>query len=427
VGLNFIVRVLVFLFLTSTGIAQGLSRNDVIRAAELSAPIEAARARLKLAQTQASAAGLPISANLGGAYSVAGNSSTTGTITNDIWKLNLNLSFGGLFGPVLETRMLADFNFERAKRALIAAQIKSTRNAVVLWHAMRHGFLALELTNLSLETAKLADQAAEARFQAGGISINERENASLALERADLDVQKVKLQLQSAQLQLEINFAVKAKVISQTWQALPEPGETMQLESREDVFEARASLRLAEFERSKANQAALPSAKLEAGVSGSSGSLSFSVNQNLASTVTYSFSNAPIASTDFSVGVSMSVPLDFANWNALGSMTDRVHIAQNNLDLVLSSAKADVISHRAALGLSGSSLELAQHSLEFEEKQFQRIKTRFENGLVNPLEYQKAQLQVLKNHLDLFDAEAELDLSVIDVHQATASTLEVPQ
>ncbi len=426
VGLKTVFYVLMFLCLASTVFAQGLSRNDVIQAAEQSAVVKAARARLNLAQSQATAAGVPISASLGGGYSLSGSSpDTTGLVsTNDAWKISLNLSFAGLFGIALETRMLADINFERAKRAFNAAQLKATRNAIALWHTARHGFLALELANTSLQTAKLVEQAAETRFQAGGISINGRENASLAVERADLEVQKAKLFLQSAQLQLEINFALKSEAVLDHWQALPDTAGITQLEWREDVFEAQSALTTAEFERSKTNQAVLPSAKLEAGISGSSGTLSLSVNQNLASNLNYSFSNTPSSSTEFSVGISISVPLDLGAWNALEPVTNNVTVAQNNLALVVSSAKADIVARRAALGLSHSSLELANHTQEFNQKQLERTKTRFNAGLITPLELQKTELEVLKGRLDVFDAQAELDLSVMDVHQATAVMLE---
>ncbi len=420
-----VARVLIFILFWSVAQAQTLvSRADLMRLAERSASVEVARARVLSAEAQAGQSGFSGSAS--GSASLAGVTSTSGdTVFSYPWNLQLNLRFAGLWGEVSDTRVQAVLNLERAKRALVTARIRALVQAVNLWHGLRRGLANLEVTQLAFSLAILEDLASEARFKAGGISISERERFGLALELARLEVARAEARLSGVRLQFEVLFGLRGALVTDDWRGLPERVfSDSQLEAREDVFEARAAVVLAGLQQGAAQRLLLPIFNLEASARGSAGALSVSTNQFLALSVGYSYPvSLPVGvSTSFSIGLSLSIPIQ--PLAGFGAANTAVLVAQRSLEVAFALARAEVVSKRFNLALSRSALDLAVRSNDFLSRQFERVQTRVSAGLVSVLDLKKAELDVLKSKLQVLDAQADLDLSLLEFNSSLAIVLE---
>ncbi len=419
-----VIRVLLFILFWSFGNAQtAISRADVMRLAERSASVEVARAKMQSAEAQARAVGAGISGSASGSAAVAGIVPSSGdTILSYPWSLQLNLRFAGVLGEAGDARVQASINLERARRGLVAARIRALSQAVNLWHGLRRGMANLEVAQMALQLALLEDAAAETRLKSGSISLAERERIALALEFAWLEVSRAELRLSGVRLQFEVLFGLRHAVALTVWQALSEP-LTFDLEAREDIFEARAAVVLANVQAGAAQRVLLPTLNLEASVRGSAGVLSVSGNQFLALSIGYSYPVAlPVGvSSSFSIGLNLSIPIQPLNLSAANRAGSA---AQRLLEVVLALAKAEVITARSSLVLAHSTLDLAWRSNEFAARQLERVKARILAGLVSVLDLKRAELDFAKAGLEVLDAQANFDTANLELSATLALVME---
>jgi outer membrane protein TolC len=418
--------VLVFILSSyiSLAFAAPVSRANLMLLAERSASVEVARARLASAEVSASAAGLGLSGSLSGSAAV--NGTTPNPNYSYPWDIQFNIRFAGVWGEAQDARVQAGLSLERAKRGLVAARVRAVSNAVILWHGLRRGLATLETARLNLELAILEDRAAEAKFRAGGISLSDRERVGLALDIAGLEVSRAEIRVDGVRLQLEALFGLRDTTISSGWTVLPEPSVTdLQLEAREDVFEARAAFVSADLQRNQAGREVLPTLNLEASLRGSAGALNLSVNQYLALSVGYSYPVIlPVGTTSFSIGLSLRIPLDPFKFSFLGTSTQQLSAAQRALETALATARADVSSKRMAIALTRSNLQLTKRSAEFANRQLEYIRKKAEAGSASVLEVKRAELDTLKANSQILDAQADLDSALLELYNALALPLE---
>jgi outer membrane protein TolC len=404
-----------------------LSRVAILRLSEKSASVEAAAARVKSAEVQAQAAGLPITGTVAVSSGVAGVVPNLGeTVYSYPISLQLNLHFAGVWGQAAQTRTQASITLERARRGLLVARLRAQSQALNLWHNLRVSLANFEMVQLALTIAKQEDQAAQTRFVSGGISIAERERAGLALEVAQLNLTRAEVQLSGARLQLELLFGLR-EALPEAWTPIRERVfHVAQLENREDVFEARVAVGSAELERSSAQQSILPILNLDLAARGSAGALTLGVNQNLAVSLGYAYPyTSPLGvSSSFSVGVSLSIPLQPLGFGVFAATNRQLSAAQSGVQVAFQLAQADATAKQANLALVRSGLELANRELEFTERQVERGAARLEAGLSAPLEQQKIILEQQKSVLQQKNAQAELDKALLELHAAYAIPLE---
>jgi outer membrane protein TolC len=411
-----LTRMVVLVLFWSFAEAQTVvSRADLMRLALRSTSVEVAQARVLSAELQNSSVG--ISGDATGSASVTGVVPNSGdSVLSYPWTLQFNLRFAGIWGEASEARVQASLNLERAKHGLVAAQMRSLGQALNLWHGLRRGLMNLRVAQMAFQLAGLEAEAAEVRLKSGAISLAERERLALALEFAQLEVARAETRLSGVRLQLEALFGLRNPVALDDWQMLPESLDS-QFKSREDVFEAQAVVVLAKLQQDAAQRKFLPTLNLEASVRGNAGLLSLNANQFLALGVSYSYPVGVLVgvSTVFSVGISLSIPIQPLAFSGFEIALSSVSTAQKSLEITLALAKAEVVSKRLGLALVRSGFDFALRSSEFAERQFERVQVRVAVGLVSVLDLKRSELDVLKSKLQVFDAQADLDVAVFEL------------
>jgi outer membrane protein TolC len=200
----------------------------------------------------------------------------------------------------------------------------------------------------------------------------------------------------------------------------------LQLEAREDVFEAQASLVLATVQRNAAQHELLPTLNLETSVRGSAGLLSLSSNQFLSLSVAYSYPVLlPVGvSSSFSIGLNLSIPIQPLAFSGLAAKTRTILAAQGLLETTLALVKAEVTNKRSGVALARSGLELAVRMAEFSVRQLERVKTRALTGLVSILDLKRAELEVFRSQKQIINAQADLDAALLDFGSALAFVMD---
>jgi outer membrane protein TolC len=430
---------LAVLLVWSVGIAQSsITRDQTLKASFETASILVAQARVSASEAQALAANVPISgsANVGYGWTGIDPKPITGSAITGDWTYGAQVNFSGLFGEPSAARVQAGLNLERTKLNLSSTTLKVNKSAINLWHGLRRAEAALETATAAATLAEAQDRASEARLQSGAINVSERETSRIALQSAQLEAARAQNKLEAAEKQLEILLNLKGNTAGD-WKALPVPPEAANLERREDLFEARAALVTAQLDLSLAQHAALPSLNLDAGLQGSSGSLGFKLNSDLASGLSFSYpslggsgggtgagSGSGSGSTTWNLGLSLTIPIDPAKISALPALEQSVRAAEAALQASQKAAKADASAKRAALLLSRAGLKLAEQQLELSKQNLSRNKQRLASGVIPALEVQRAELEVLKARDALFAAQADLDSSVLEVFEAINQPLE---
>jgi outer membrane protein TolC len=404
-----------------------LSRAAILRLSEKSASVEVAKAWVSSAEVQAQAAGLPISGSVQVLSSISGIVPNSGeTVFSYPSSLQLNLRFAGVWGQAAQARIQAGVALERARRGLLAARLRAQGQALNLWHNLRLGLANLELAQLGLAIAKQEDLAAQTRFTAGGISIAERERVGLALEVAQLNLARAEVQLSGVRLQMGALFGLR-EVLPEAWTPIQERVFTVaQLENREDIFEARVAVSSAELERSSTQQSILPTLNLDVAARGSAGALTLGVNQHLAVSLGYAYPYTSPAgvSSSFSVGVSLSIPLQPFGFGTFTATNRQLSAAQSGVQVAFLLAQAEATSKQANFALAQTGLGLANRELEFLQRQVERGVARLEVGLSTGLEQQKILFEQQKSALQQKNAQAEVDKTLLELYTVYAVPLE---
>jgi outer membrane protein TolC len=104
----------------------------------------------------------------------------------------------------------------------------------------------------------------------------------------------------------------------------------------------------------------------------------------------------------------------------VATQTRIISAAQGLLETTLALARAEVTNKHSAVALARSNLELALRTAEFHVRQLERSKTRALAGLVSILELKRAELEVLKGQRQLKNAQADLDISLLELGSALA-------
>jgi outer membrane protein TolC len=428
-SLSHVHRSLVVLLVWSIGIAQSsITRDQTVKASFNTASILVAQARVSASEAQALAANIPISggANVGYGWTGIDPKPITGNAITGDWTYGAQVNFAGLFGEPSAARVQAMLNLERAKLNLSSATLKANKSAINLWHGLRRAEAALETATAANSLAEAQDRASETRLQSGAINQSERETSRIALQSAQLEASRAQNKLEAAHSQLEMLLNLMGNTDGD-WKALPVPPEAANLERREDLFEARAALVTAQLDLSRAQHAALPSLNLDAGLQGSSGSLGFKLNSDLASGLSFSSPStggSGTGSTTWNLGLSLNIPIDPAKLSALPALEQSVRAAEAALQASQKAAKADASAKRTALVLSRAGLKLAEQQLELSQLNLSRSKQRLASGVIPALELQRAELEVLKARDALFAAQSDLDSSVLEVFEAINQPLE---
>ncbi len=424
-----VTRLLVGIVLTSAVVlAQAaLTRTQALEAVRSSASVLAAQARVAASEAQASAAGLPISgsANAGYAWNGVDPKPPGRDAIKGDWTYGLQISYAGLFGEAGANRVTAGLNVERARRVALAARGRAGKNAVSLWHGLRRAEIGLLSAITARELAELQDKASESRLNAGAINAGDRETARISLETAKLDEARANTRLEGARLQLEAVLGLNGPSAPE-WSTLPAPPEAVNLEAREDLFEARAVLVQADLDLNRGRQALFPKLNLDGGISGSSGSLNGQVNSDLAASVSFVSPTPGLGtdSTSWKFGVSLVIPLEPGKIGALGALEISVNAARSSLQAAILAAKADVAAKRAALVLSRSGLTLSQRNLDLSTQNLERAKQRLAAGVLSSLDVKRAESELGKAREGLYAAQAELDNATLEVYEAINQPLE---
>jgi outer membrane protein TolC len=412
------LHVLVLVLMVQAAAAQNLTRQQALAAAQRSASVIAAQARVSAAEAQVVAAGLPLSGALTGGYAFSGSDvdATRGGV-----QAGITIRFAGLYGDAAEDKVRATLALERARRAALSARLRSSKTALSLWHGLRLAQAQIETAQLNRAASEIADAAAEARLQSGAINASERERVRTSLETDRLDELRAESRLALARVQLEATLGLRAESSAGPWTPLPTPQGDGELDSREDVFEARAVLTGAELDLEKARRAILPVGTFDASLTGATGSLQGRLDTALAASVTYAYPNA-LASpgTGWSVGISVNLPLDPAKLSAFTALEASVQAARASLDAARAAARADIRTKRAALQLAARSLELAGKRVETERANLERSRARSASGLSTALEVKRAEAEAARAVDALATAQAESDAATVELFEALA-------
>ncbi len=396
-----------------------LERSTALLAAQNMASIEVANAKLKSAEANASIAGLPISVGTNAGY--AWNHSDTAGANND-WYASASINFAGVFGEQERSRAMAFIHLERAKLNLLNARTRASKTALELWHSLRRNQASLETSRINLQLAELSDRATELRLQSGAANQSERDNATLALQNAKLELARSETRLQSSQALLAANLGINNTTASQSWTEIAAT-TNKNLEAREDVFEARAAVLGSELDLNQAQHALLPVAKASANVAGSAGAISFNLDSNLATGFGYNYPNSS-ASLGNSWGFNLGATWGFSSQAlALPALQENLQASRAALAATLKNAETDVEAKRAAAIGSHASLNLAMQQLENAKQNFGRNKTRFESGLSGPIEVKRSELELNRAQESIASAQAELDLAIAALAEATATPM----
>jgi outer membrane protein TolC len=422
-------RLLVGIVLASSAVlAQTLiTRSQALEAARNSASVLAAQARVAASEAQASAAGLPISgsANAGYAWNGVDPKPPGRDAVKGDWTYGVQVSYAGLFGEAGANRVTTGLNVERARRAALTARGRAGKNAVALWHGLRRAEAGVSSAIAARELAELQDKASEARLNAGAINAGDRETARVSLETAKLDEARANARLDGVRLQLEAVLGLRGSSAPE-WSPLPLPPEAVNIEAREDLFEARAALVQADLDLNRGRQALFPKLNLDGGITGSSGSLNGQVNSDLAASASFS-SPTPglnLDSTSWKFGVSVVIPIEPGKISALGALEVSVNAARSSLEAAILAAKADVAAKRSALVLARSGLTLSQRNLDLSTQNLERAKQRLAAGVLSSLDVKRAESELGKAREGLYTAQAELDNATLEVFEAINQPLE---
>jgi outer membrane protein TolC len=422
----FVVRI-GFLLLGLTGIsfAQGqvITREDALRIIQNSAIVQAAKARLDAAKALLSPFPISVTGALVGGYGFRGSSTTTAT--GDFQGgINITASFPGIFSDASDTRLKAERNFERAQVQLRATQNRASLRALQLWHYLKNTEKKQQIAGKTLELSQLEDKIAEERLLSGAINRYDRDIIKQRLLESEFNLRLANETFSYAakQLSVELNVPV-TKPSPVLWQMLRLPTKTINIDWREDVTEARLAWLEANLELERVRRAIAPTVNLTTGITGSAGSAQVTVNSNLGVTANYQFTTTVTAptTTNWSVGLSISIPLNSAPLTQLDSLTQQVNISKIALEQTLRNAQFDVEIQLAQVGNKQSLLDFAQNRERNSLLKLEAQKQRFELGLSSRLDVLRGELDLLNAELEILSAQSEVDQSILVAYQTSAN------
>ncbi len=398
------------------------ARSQALEYAKTTPAVEVANAKVGSSEQQLNAARVPISGSASGSYNI--NSSNIATSNGLSGSLNLNYS--GLFGEGAEIRSNAEIAYNRAVVGLQFAKIRSQAKSLKLWHALRRAQSALTVAQQALEVATLEDKQARQRLDAGSINITERQTAANRLQNAQFDLQRATNSLESARTQASLEWDRDVTSASLEWSILPAPNTgniEKQLKDREDVFEARAAWIAAGVSLEQARQKLLPTVSVTGGVSGSAGNANLTVNNNLNSSFTLNLASTANAPTNWSVGVTVTLPINPSGITQLQPLERQLENSRKALEAITRAARADV---NARLQSYRTELQNYKLSLETQKSASKNLDSQLERqrlGTAGVLEIARANLEVARANETVFAAQNSLDTATSETFESLASLI----
>jgi outer membrane protein TolC len=398
------------------------TRNQALEYAKTTPAVEVANAKVASAEQQLNAARVPISGSASSSY----NTNSSSLATTNGFSGSLNLNYSGLFGDSAETRSNAEIAYNRAVVGLQFTKIRSQAKSLKLWHALRRAQSGFTVAQQALEVATLEDKQAQQRLDAGSINVTERQTVTNRLQNAQFDLQRATNSLESARMQASLEWDKDVTSASLEWSVLPAPNIITiekQLKDREDVFEARAAWISAGVSLEQARQKILPTVSVTGGVSGAAGNANLTVNNNLNSSFTLNLASTVNAPTNWSLGVTVTLPINPSGITQLQPLERQLENARRALEATTRAARSDINAKLQAYRTEQQNYKL---SLETQKSASKNLDTQLERqklGTAGVLEIARAQLEITRATDTVFAVQNSLDTVTSEAFESLASLI----
>ena len=452
--------------------AQGgpLGFEEALALALESPTVALAETNLDLARRQLEVVASPLSAQLSGGYT-----NTRGALESPIFPEAESLSTSGLdplaltttinvvpFGPRFDNAQRARWGVLRAESGLRDAQADALLDASGRYLSALRAAQTAALRGSEVEQAATILEATRERLEAGAASDFEVAQAEVALGQARSDLSEAERgevqALSALSLTLGVSVAAvadelgggaagdggepggargEAQPVEETGlSADPLTGSLDSLLNRSDVQEARLNVLEQELTARATLRDNLPGGSLslgytrnvntralQAGVAystigpnGYQPALSFSYDPNAQSLL----DEAEARASSVSVSLDVSVPLDLRLSAALRAARLNVEASRMQAERVLELAELEAAGARDNVAAARASLEVAGDLLEQSRAALEAAQSRFELGLISPLELSQAQIDAAEAALTYARAGDALLTARLELARALA-------
>jgi outer membrane protein len=437
---KFLSLLFISLVSSSFSLAQ-LTYQQVLELGQQSPRLVLAEQQLELSQRQLDVAASVVKADLSAGYTHSWGTLTApegvSPINEGKWDpFALNVNFLVVpFGPGHDQTIRAGWEVERSQQALTDERAATFLDISQRFGSASETKLELALAQRKLEYVTQSLQEIETRLAAGAATETEHDQAEVAVLQAQSAVHSLEGALRQALAGLSQSLGSSVEDIQGD---LPEstvaPADPKtQVMGRTDVKEATLALQDAELSNLSTLRERLPNAALKVSYDVNPEKGQYSVGARYDTT---SFQPSAFISLDpdfqdpkaiagqlsrsVSVGISVVVPLDIANSDALEA--GHLAVAQRQLQLqgVVEGALLEVQLKQLNVSDAATTVALAQTNLEQAKSALEVAHKRFEAGIISNLEVFQADLEVQRLDLELVKAQHALTLAHLELAIALA-------
>ena len=453
--------------------AQGstLGFEEALALALESPAVALAETNLDLARRQLEVVASPLSAQLSGGYT-----NTRGALESPIFPEAESLSTSGLdplaltatvnvvpFGPRFDNAQRARWGVLRAEAGLRDARAGALLDATGRYLSALRAAQTAALRRSEVEQAATTLEATRERLEAGAASDFEVAQAEVALSGARSNLAEAERSETQALSALSLTLGVPVAAVNEPGEdtlggggELGEARDALQpagtglldpsadpltdsldsLLNRSDVQEARLNVLEQELTARATLRDNLPGGSLslgytrnvntralQAGVAystfgpdGYQPALSFSYDPNAQSLL----DEAEARASSVSVSLDVSVPLDIRLSAALRAARLNVEASRMQAERVLELARLEAAGAQDSVAAASSSLEVAGELLAQSRAALEAAQSRFELGLISPLELSQAQIDAAEAALTYARAEDALLTARLELARALA-------
>lgn len=399
--------------------------------------VKLAQGELELAQKQLEVVSSPVQGELSGGYSQtwselsvpdeAGERISESDSDGDWEPLNLDASFNVVpFGPSYEAQLRARWALTNAENALRDARYTGVIEVTTLFQTALVATLEAQVGTLSLNLAEQTLADAQTRLAAEAATNAEVQAAELSVQQAQITVTNLEARVAQTLSELSVNLGIP---VARLRAGLPPLKLSLdintELERRSDIIAAGLAVQDARISRDATRRDYLPSGNLNLGYSvtqeGSSVSVggaydtrSFQPSANLSYDPDFELDErVPDGqrANSFRLGLSATIPLDVAVGSALAAGRISIEQSEAQLKRTTELARLDVETQQLSVDNALTALELAQAAAQQQEDALSTAQTRFDNGIVSPLELLSAQVDLAQSELELKNAQHTLRLA----------------
>jgi Outer membrane efflux protein len=371
--------------------------------------VQSARLQLETAERTLQSQ-IPITLDTTGGYSLSSNPSSSGFGGS----VNLNFNLGG------EALAIKRRAVESARRSLRTTEFRAKRSILDRWHGLRQASSFLETARIGYELAQKQDQLASLRLQGGAITSSERERNQLALEEKRIGFERATLKLNGLRNQLQLNTRLNVENLELSWKALPKPIEKQEsIDARDDIARLLDTLSDLQTQLRRAQIETSPTIALAGNVSGQAGTLSGSLNSNLAGSVGYT-TPTPTTGAGYTISLTANIRLDPSSWSQFSSLQAGIDLAKTALEDARTNARLEIETKKQDVTLAQNLLTLAKQDQALSQNQLKGIQQRVSQGSLSELDLLKAQIDLQHTRETLLTAENNFDTTVLDWYEAQA-------